>query len=148
MVGSEKLIEQLDIDYSYQLARKMEKHCSNPVLGYRPAGSEAERLTGEMLREEMLSIGLTNVRREEFSVDGWEFHHAELIFETPEGKRKAVLGAYQTTLQTDGWETCRYTWVGAKPRIMRVSMCGASWCWRISIRGMSGGLTIPCIRRT
>ncbi len=112
MVESERLIEQLDIDYAYHLARQMEKHCSNPVLGYRPAGSEAERLTGEMLREEMLSIGLTNVRREEFAVDGWEFHHAELLFETPEGKRKAVLGAYQTTLQTDGWEDCQLVYVG------------------------------------
>ena len=112
MLDSERVVRQLDIDYAYRLAKRMEEHGSNPTLGYRPAGSDAEKKTGEMLRKEMLDIGLTHVRREEFTVDGWEFHHAEMLFDTPEGKRKAVLGAYQTTLQTDGWETCQLVYVG------------------------------------
>ena len=108
----DNVLRCLDIDYSYRLARRMEQYRSNPALGYRPAGSEAERLTGEMLRQEMLSLGLKNVRREEFRADGWEFHHAMLRFDTPNGPREAVLGAYQTTLVTSGWESCQLVYVG------------------------------------
>ena len=45
----EHLLEHLDIEYSYKLARRMEQFRSNEVLGYRPAGSQAEFKTGEML---------------------------------------------------------------------------------------------------
>ena len=38
----EHLLEHLDIEYSYKLARRMEQFRSNEVLGYRPAGSQAE----------------------------------------------------------------------------------------------------------
>ena len=35
-------ISCIDTDWSYQLARRMEKEKTNPVLGYRTAGSAAE----------------------------------------------------------------------------------------------------------
>ena len=40
------LIEGVDTAYSYAFARKMEIPRTNPVLGYRTAGSLAERQTG------------------------------------------------------------------------------------------------------
>ena len=43
----------LKVEESYQLARRMEKEKTNPILGYRTAGSLAERKTGDMLVEEM-----------------------------------------------------------------------------------------------
>ena len=45
----EKYRQQLDISYSYHLAKRMEKHRTNEELGYRTAGSKAELATGEML---------------------------------------------------------------------------------------------------
>ena len=49
----EKCVSCLNIKESYDLARRMEQEKTNPVLGYRTAGSLAERKTGEMLLEEM-----------------------------------------------------------------------------------------------
>ena len=35
----EALAAQLDVEWSYRLAKRMEKYKTNPVLGYRTAGS-------------------------------------------------------------------------------------------------------------
>ena len=48
MTMQEAVIKNIDTDYSYQLAKRMEQFHSNEKLGYRPAGSKAEFLTGEM----------------------------------------------------------------------------------------------------
>ena len=98
-----RIIENLDIDYSYQLAKRMEQFRTNPVLGYRPAGSKAEFETGEMLKAEMKAIGLSDVRKDAIQVDGWEFHKAVLSYTGDDGtKHEIQLGAYQTTFVTDG----------------------------------------------
>lgn len=96
-------LEKLDTEYSYRLAKQMEKERTNPVLGYRTAGSSAEIATGEMLMKEMKSIGLSNVRKEPVTVDAWEFKKAELTYRDAFGKEHCLqLGAYQTTLVTGG----------------------------------------------
>ena len=63
-------ISCIDTDWSYQLARRMEKEKTNPVLGYRTAGSAAEKATGDMLYREMKAIGLTEVPRDSISMEG------------------------------------------------------------------------------
>ena len=67
----------INTEYSYKLAKRMEQFRSNPVLGYRPAGSAAEFATGEMLFQEMERIGLKDVHKDAIRVDSWEFHKAE-----------------------------------------------------------------------
>ena len=52
----ETYLKAVDIGYSYRLAKKMEEFKSNPVLGYRTAGSKAEFDTGEFLKAEMERI--------------------------------------------------------------------------------------------
>lgn len=47
---AEKYLEGLDTEYSYRLAKRMEEHRTNPVLGYRTAGSAAEIATGTCWR--------------------------------------------------------------------------------------------------
>ena len=69
-----KVLQNLDIPYSYELAKRMEQYRSHPTLGYRPAGSKAEFETGEMLKTEMEKIGLSEVTKDAVTVDGWEFH--------------------------------------------------------------------------
>ena len=99
----QSILENLDINYSYQLAKRMEQFRSNPVLGYRPAGSKAEFETGEMLKQEMEAIGLSNVTKDAIKVDGWEFKKAVLSYTDENGTRHEIqLGAYQTTFVTDG----------------------------------------------
>ena len=66
-------ISHLDITYSYQLAKQMETHKTNPVLGFRTAGSDAEHKTVDFLYEEMKRIGLQNVTKDEFWLDSWTF---------------------------------------------------------------------------
>ena len=97
------ILKNLDIDYSYHLAKRMEQFRTNPVLGYRPAGSRAEFETGEMLKQEMEAIGLSDVRKDAIKVDGWEFKKAVLSYTAEDGSRHEIqLGAYQTTFVTEG----------------------------------------------
>ena len=97
------ILKNLDIDYSYRLAKRMEQFRTNPVLGYRPAGSRAEFETGEMLKQEMEAIGLSDVRKDAVKVDGWEFKKAVLSYSGEDGTHHEIqLGAYQTTFVTDG----------------------------------------------
>lgn len=99
----ESILKNLDIDYSYRLAKRMEQFRTNPVLGYRPAGSRAEFETGEMLKQEMEAIGLSDVRKDAIKVDGWEFKKAVLSYTSKDSTRHEIqLGAYQTTFVTDG----------------------------------------------
>ncbi len=99
----ESILKSLDIDYSYRLAKRMEQFRTNPVLGYRPAGSRAEFETGEMLKQEMEAIGLSDVRKDAIKVDGWEFKKAVLSYTGEDSARHEIqLGAYQTTFVTDG----------------------------------------------
>ena len=113
MTMQEAVIKNIDTDYSYQLAKRMEQFRSNEKLGYRPAGSRAEFLTGEMLKDEMQKLGLSDVCKNAVTVDGWEFKHAELTFETKDGKKHtALLGAYQTDFVTDGEQEFSLMYLG------------------------------------
>mgnify|MGYP001533793992 CR=1 FL=1 len=90
-----KVLQNLDIPYSYELAKRMEQYRSHPTLGYRPAGSKAEFETGEMLKTEMEKIGLSEVTKDAVTVDGWEFHKAALSYTNAAGETvSAELGAY------------------------------------------------------
>lgn len=113
MTTEQQYIASLDIEASYNLAKQMEAYRTNPVLGYRPAGSKAEFETGEMLKSYMEDLGLSNVRKDEIKVDGWEFEKAVLAYRNAAGERKEVqLGAYQTDFVTKGPETFQVVYVG------------------------------------
>ena len=94
------------MDYGYNLAVKMEEIRSNKTLGYRTAGSKAEIETGDMLKKEMEKIGLENVTKDEFTLDGWEFDHATMKYTDADNSENEIdLGGYQTTFVTDGFES-------------------------------------------
>lgn len=113
MTTEQQYIASLDIEASYNLAKQMEAYRTNPVLGYRPAGSKAEFETGEMLKSYMEDLGLSNVRKDEIKVDGWEFEKAVLAYADVAGERQEVqLGAYQTDFVTKGAETFQVVYVG------------------------------------
>ena len=71
-----------DTGYSYDLAKRMEQYRTNPVLGYRTAGSRAEFETGEMLVREMESLGLSDVHKDRICVDSWEFEKQSWFLQT------------------------------------------------------------------
>lgn len=103
----------MDIDASYRLAKKMEGPRTNPVLGYRTAGSAAELETGELLASEMRRIGLKDVHKDRIQLDSWEFSRAVMRFCDEEGKMyEFQLGAYQTDFHTNGFQTYEVVWAG------------------------------------
>ena len=96
-------LDKVDVDYSYDLALKLEEERSNEKLGFRTAGSDAELATGDMLKAEMERIGLQNVAKDEFTLDTWTFTGAQLSFTDASGAAyTAELGGYQTDFVTDG----------------------------------------------
>ena len=106
-------LKAVDIGYSYRLAKKMEEFKSNPVLGYRTAGSKAEFDTGEFLKEEMKRIGLSDIHKDELCLDSWEFEKAIMRFTDQAGKEHEFqLGAYQTEFVTDGWKDYPLVYAG------------------------------------
>ena len=113
MNTEENCISFLDTDWSYHLARRMEKEKTNSVLGYRTAGSAAEAATGHMLYEEMCEIGLTDVSRDTFTLDGWEFEKAILKYVDESGREHLFqMGGYQTNFQTDGFQDYELVYLG------------------------------------
>ena len=113
MAWKERYMEAVDVETSYRLAKEMESYRSNPKLGYRPAGSRAEFETGERLKKEMEAMGLSNVRKDEILVDGWEFEKAELTYKDRAGNTcRAVLGAYQTDFVTEEEESFDLVFLG------------------------------------
>lgn len=108
----EKCISFLDTAYSCELARRMEREKTNPVLGYRTAGSRAEAATGDMLLEEMRAIGL-EAEKDAFVLDGWEFEKAVLKFQGADGEpHTCQMGAYQTNFETEGFQELELVYLG------------------------------------
>ena len=96
-------LENVDVDYSFNLAKKMEQIRTNEALGYRTAGSQAELDTGDMLAEEMKAIGLSDVTKDEFILDGWTFEKARLTYSLSDGEPvTAELGGYQANFSSGG----------------------------------------------
>jgi Iap family predicted aminopeptidase len=111
--ASEAYLEKVDLDYSFNFAKSLEEFKTNDKLGYRTAGSEAEIKTGNKIYEEMKQIGLTEVTRDEFTLDTWEFEKADLSFTDVNGKKyEAVLGGYQTNFDTKGVKEFEVVYAG------------------------------------
>ena len=70
------ILNSADVGYSYTLAKELEGIRSNPMLGYRSAGSKAEHEAGELIFNKMKEAGFVNVRKDRIDVDAWEFRRA------------------------------------------------------------------------
>jgi len=106
-------LKNTDIEYSYSLAKRMEKFRTNPDLGYRTSGSKAETKAGAMLYDEMKKIGLKKVTRDKVKVDAWVFKKAELQYTDRNGRtKKCILGGYQTDFHTNGFKKFGIVYAG------------------------------------
>jgi Iap family predicted aminopeptidase len=111
--ASKDYLEKVDLDYSFNFAKSLEEFKTNEKLGYRTAGSEAEIKTGNKIYEEMKNIGLTEVTRDEFTLDTWEFENADLSFTDVNGKKyEAVLGGYQINFDSQGEKEYEVVYAG------------------------------------
>ena len=99
------ILDSADVRYSYNLAKELENIRSNPVLGYRSAGSEAEHEAGELIFNRMVEAGFCNVHKDRVDVDAWEFKRAVIRAKAADEERELQLGAYQTNFVTYGYES-------------------------------------------
>ena len=84
-------------EYPLSVINQLSEYGTNAELGFRTAGSAAERAAAEYLYDEMRSIGLQNVAREKITVDSWEFTKAELAFEDGRGAVQRIeMASYAT----------------------------------------------------
>lgn len=92
-------LDALDTDFSYNVDKTISEFGDDPALGFRSAGSPAEKQTAEYIEKTMKEIGLQNVTVDEFTLDGWTFKGANITFKNANGeKQKIDLGGYQTTI--------------------------------------------------
>ncbi len=100
---TEKYLSTVDVKYAYEFTKSLSEYKTNEKLGYRTAGSEAEHKTGEKIGQEMEQIGLSEVTKDEFTLDSWTFEKADLTFTDINGQEHlAVLGGYQVNFDTGG----------------------------------------------
>ncbi len=92
-----RFIETADSSFGYKIALELTKpELFNSPLGGRQSGSEAEHRTANFLVEKMKSIGLTNVRKEGFSADLWQFNGSTLTVRVPDTELTLSPYAYAT----------------------------------------------------
>jgi hypothetical protein len=123
--AAESFRDYVDTDYAYEVASKLLEFRSNDALGYRTAGSQAELAAGDYLVEEMQAIGLTEVTKDEFTLDTWEFDHATLTYTDGDGVQQEIqLGGYQTNLVTNDTYTLIYLGEGVEADYEGVDAAG------------------------
>lgn len=84
--GERAFREKLDSTYLFDLAGRL-SDIGTYELGFRPAGSRAGHRAGDMILEEMRSLGLEDVHKEPFEVFAWDFGGAGLEVEGLEPMR-------------------------------------------------------------
>lgn len=93
-------LDALDVNFSSEVNKTISEQGDDPVLGFRSAGSPAEKATADYIEKTMKQIGLENVTVDQTDLDGWTFKGANLTFTDAKGEAKKVdLGGYQTTIQ-------------------------------------------------
>lgn len=98
----QSFLDALDTDFSYDVDKAISEMGDDPALGFRSAGSPAEKETAEYIEKTMKDIGLENVTVDKTNLDGWTFNGANITFTNAKGKEQKIdLGGYQTTIQAD-----------------------------------------------
>jgi Iap family predicted aminopeptidase len=71
------LQDALDSNYVFEFAERLSR-IGTYELGFRPAGSKAGHRAGDVILEEMRSLGLEDVHKESFPVYAWDFGGARV----------------------------------------------------------------------
>ena len=64
-------LDVLDTEFSYEVDKTISEMGDDPALGFRSAGSPAEKKTAEYIEQTMKDIGLQNVTVDKTNLDGW-----------------------------------------------------------------------------
>jgi Iap family predicted aminopeptidase len=108
-IAYDKAIDKLFAEgYPQELVKFFCSLGTNPDLGFRWAGTTAERAVGDRVAAEMRAIGLSNVRLEPFPVDAFEFEKAGVTVGDRAMIASTIAGAPPTP---DGGVTARVVYV-------------------------------------
>ncbi|MCU7209516.1 M28 family peptidase [Turicibacter sp. 1E2] len=72
--------DAINVDYATYVAGTLSQSGSNETLGFRTAGSPSEKSSGQFLYHQFQKIGLSDVRKEEITIDSWEFKTSTLHY--------------------------------------------------------------------
>ena len=98
----EKFNSKINIGYSLGVMEKLMSFGTNDYYGFRTAGSSAELAAADYLYDEFKKNGLTKVKKEEVTIDTFEFKNADITYNDVFGEERTVeLAAYQTTYQAE-----------------------------------------------
>ena len=87
--------DAINVDYATYVASTLSQLGSNETLGFRMAGSTSETASGHFLYKQFEKIGLTHVRKEEITIDSWEFRTSTLHYRDQKNRgRQLTLCAY------------------------------------------------------
>ncbi len=116
----EEAVDQLVADgYTVDIEDYLTALGTDPLLGFRLAGSWAEQDASFYVRDELEAMGLSDVRLEPVPVDAWDFKGARVLVDDPEaegGVREIVASSFAGVPGTDGEITAPLVYVGTGTR--------------------------------
>jgi len=109
----EQAVDQLVADgYTVGIEDSLTGLGTDPLLGFRLAGTWAEHDASYYVRDQLAAMGLDDVRLEGVPVDAWDFKGASVVV----GSREIVASSFAGVPGTDGPVTAALVYVGGGTR--------------------------------
>ena len=99
---------KIDAQNVLDLVQAIDSKEMNPDLGFRLAGSDAEKEVADLIYNYYTDLGLSNVTMDPTDTDAWHFTKGRIQF----GNQEDVISAYQTNFITNGLEDFDLVWGG------------------------------------
>jgi Iap family predicted aminopeptidase len=116
----DEAVDQLVADgYTVDIEEYLTSLGTDPLLGFRLAGSWAEHDASFYVRDELAAMGLSDVRLEPVPVDAWDFKGARVTVDDPEaegGVREIVASSFAGVPGSGGEITAPLVYVGTGTR--------------------------------
>ena len=109
----DEAVDQLVADgYTVDVIDTLNSFGTDPLLGFRLAGTWAEHEASYFVRDELAAMGLSDVRLEEVPVDAWDFEGARVMVGDRVGDKAIIASSFAGVPGTDGPVTAELVYVG------------------------------------
>jgi hypothetical protein len=110
----DEAVDQLVADgYTIEIEDTLNALGTDPLLGFRLAGTWAEHEASWFVRDELKAMGLTDVRLEAVPVDAWDFEGARVAVGERSGDAAIIASSFAGVPGTDGPLEGELVYVGA-----------------------------------
>ena len=124
-VTASDIIAKVNVDYTINLTDRI-ANLWQKNLGFAVAGSKSSAVQGEYLINEMKKVGLTNVTKDQFPVDAWDYSKLILKVNSPE-IRDIAIAPYAGSVGTNGKDLTTeivYAGYGTKAELEKANVKG------------------------